>query len=168
MKNISSFVYAKDKNGEWNILIYYRGINKRFFNLWSSLDGISFDNECVLSGANRIIEEISGLNIEKCVRNTNINKIITSDSFNTEDYKVIYIIYDVKVEQMEPKNEEDGENVIWFPVRQLYGLKWHSNDKKLIDKFFHKYILRESFTELIKNFYRDLKDELRRINRGFY
>lgn len=141
---ISLYVFCKDENGIWNVLVSQRGKNMKYGGKWNVVAGFLDYGETLEAAAIRECYEECGINIKG-------NKIINCGTSSDELYGAVNhkfaCILDGITTQYPPSMEQcegygtdmqEVQNVAWVPVNTLGKLDMRysqkQNAKELINR----------------------------------
>lgn len=122
---ISLYVFCKDENGEWNVLVSQRGKNMKFGGKWNVVSGFLDYGETLETAAVRECFEECGINI-KGVRmiNCGVNSSKVNDAVNHR----FAAILNGTINQYPPSMEncegygtemQEVQNVAWIPLSSI-------------------------------------------------
>lgn len=134
------YIYAKDNNGEWNILCARRLTSKNMDEggKWNPPMGHRHVHETFKDCARRECMEESGLDIARYA-----DSLIAAQRY---DWGVEYVlpIREETTDEIRMVGGGDGENTkfVWMPVRRISGLDWAWSCKEHAVNNFRKFVVR--------------------------
>ena len=122
---VSLYVFCKDENGEWNVLVSQRGKKMKYGGKWNVVSGFLDFGETLEDAAKRECYEECGINI----KNTNIINCGTNSNelYGAVNHK-FYCVLDGTTSQYHPSMEhcegygtemQEVQNVSWVLVNEL-------------------------------------------------
>lgn len=140
--NVHLFLYCRNENGEWCLLASQRGRSGK----WNAVAGFLDYYESLAKAAARECFEETGVKLDVNKLNLlSINDNPKEDKRQNVTFRY-YCTIDTPIEdiKLSDKNSEqqEVEDIMWIPLRQIPLFKWAFNHDKILKEFikYHVYI----------------------------